>query len=99
MKLKLDKLGRVVLPKPLRARYGLRPGTELEISEGAQEFALRPARSGPSLVETGGILVHQGVPQGELDFAKALREDREERLQHLSGAESDCTSTLRPWCP
>jgi AbrB family looped-hinge helix DNA binding protein len=87
MKLKLDKLGRVVLPKPLRARYGLGPGTELEVSEGAQEFALRPARSGPSLVEIDGILVHQGVPQGELDIVKAIREDREERLQHLSGME------------
>jgi AbrB family looped-hinge helix DNA binding protein len=87
MRLKLDKLGRVVLPKPLRARYGLRPGTELEIREGAQEFALRPARSGPSLVEIDGILVHQGVPRGELDIVKAIREDREERLQHLSGME------------
>jgi AbrB family looped-hinge helix DNA binding protein len=87
MRLKLDKLGRVVLPKPLRARYGLRPGTELEITEGAQEFALRPAHHGPSLVEIDGILVHQGVPQGELDIAKAIREDREERLQHLSGME------------
>ncbi|HKN69600.1 MAG TPA: AbrB/MazE/SpoVT family DNA-binding domain-containing protein [Terriglobales bacterium] len=87
MKLKLDKLGRVVLPKPLRARYGLRPGTELEVSEGAQEFALRPARSGPSLVEIDGILVHQGVPQGELDIVKAIREEREERLRHLGGME------------
>src|ERR1019366_1369928 len=86
MKLKLDKLGRVVLPKPLRARYGLRPRTELEVSEGAQEFALRPAHSGPSWVEDHGIWVHQGVPQGELDFAKAPREDREDRLQHLGGA-------------
>jgi len=87
MKLRLDKLGRVVLPKPLRARYGLRPGTELEITEGAQEFALRPAHRGPSLVEVGGILVHQGVPQGELDIVKAIRDDREERLRHLSGME------------
>jgi AbrB family looped-hinge helix DNA binding protein len=87
MHLKVDKLGRVVLPKPLRARYGLRPGTELEISEGPQEFSLRPASSGPSLVEIDGILVHQGVPRGELDIVKAIREDREERLQHLSDME------------
>jgi AbrB family looped-hinge helix DNA binding protein len=87
MKLRLDKLGRVVLPKPLRARYGLRPGTELEVSEGAQEFALRPARTAPSLVNQHGVWVHQGVPQGELDFAKALREDREDRLKRLGGAE------------
>ncbi|MGA2424439.1 MAG: AbrB/MazE/SpoVT family DNA-binding domain-containing protein [Terriglobales bacterium] len=85
MKLKLDKLGRVVLPKPLRTRYGLHPGTELEVSEGPQEFALRPARGGPSWVQDHGIWVHQGVPQGELDFAKALRDDREERLQRLGG--------------
>ena len=87
MKLKLDKLGRVVLPKPLRVRYGLRPGTELEITEGAQEFALRPARRGPSLVDVDGILVHQGVPQEELDIVKAIRDEREERLHNLSGLE------------
>jgi AbrB family looped-hinge helix DNA binding protein len=87
MKLRLDKLGRVVLPKPLRARYGLRPGTELEVSEGAQEFVLRPARSSPTMVNDRGIWVHQGVPAGEVDFAKVLREDREERLKHLGGME------------
>ncbi|MBI3647067.1 MAG: AbrB/MazE/SpoVT family DNA-binding domain-containing protein [Acidobacteriales bacterium] len=87
MKLRLDKLGRVVLPKPLRARYGLRPGTELEVSEGAQEFALRPARPSPSLVNDHGVWVHQGVPQGRVDFDKALREDREERLKQLGGME------------
>jgi hypothetical protein len=38
-------------------------------------------------VEIDGILVHQGVPQGELDIVKAIREDREERLRHLSGME------------
>jgi AbrB family looped-hinge helix DNA binding protein len=85
MRLKLDKLGRVVLPKPLRARYGLRSGMELEIRESVQEFALRPVRSGPSLVEIDGILVHQGVPLGELDILAAIRKDRGERLQHLRG--------------
>jgi AbrB family looped-hinge helix DNA binding protein len=87
MKLRLDKLGRVVLPKPLRARYGLRPGTELEVSEGAQEFILRPARSSPTMVNDRGIWVHQGVPQGEVDLAKVIREDREERLKRLGGME------------
>jgi AbrB family looped-hinge helix DNA binding protein len=87
MKLRLDKLGRVVLPKPLRARYGLRPGTELEVKEGAQEFVLRPARSSPTMVNDRGIWVHQGVPQGEVDLAKVIREDREERLKRLGGME------------
>jgi len=87
VKLRLDKLGRVVLPKPLRARYGLHPGAELEVREDTREFALRPAASVPSMVEVHGIWVHQGVPQGELDFAKILREDREERLRHVAGGE------------
>jgi AbrB family looped-hinge helix DNA binding protein len=87
MKLRLDKLGRVVLPKPLRARYGLRPGTELEVSEGAQEFILRPARSSPTMVNDRGIWVHQGVPQAEVDLAKVIREDRGERLKRLGGME------------
>ena len=86
MKLRVDKLGRVVLPKPLRARYGLHPGTELEISEGVQEFALRPSRNSPIWAQNQGIWVHHGVvPQGGLDLLKALNQDREERLQHLGG--------------
>lgn len=87
MKLRLDKLGRVLLPKPLRARYGLRPGAELEISEGEQEFVVRPARSGPTMVNDRGIWIHQGVSVGEVDFAKVLRDDREERLKHVGGME------------
>lgn len=87
MKLKLDKLGRVVLPKPLRARYGLRPGTELEIREDAREFALRPVASAPAMLNVHGIWVHQGAPTGDLDFARFLREEREERFRHLAGSE------------
>lgn len=87
MKLTLDKLGRVVLPKPLRTRYGLRPGTELDVVEEEQEFVLRPARSSPTLVKDRGIWVHQGVPAGELDMAQAVRDDREERLKELGGME------------
>jgi hypothetical protein len=39
------------------------------------------------MVNDRGIWVHQGVPQGELDFAKLIRESREERLQQLGGIE------------
>jgi len=85
VKLRVDKLGRVVLPKPLRARYGLRPGTELDVNEHAHEFALRPAGTAPSLVNEGGVWVHHGTPQGDLDFDTLIREGREERFKHLGG--------------
>jgi AbrB family looped-hinge helix DNA binding protein len=92
MRPKLDKLCRVVLPKPLRSHYGLRPGTELEIVEGAREFTLRPADSGPSLVEVNGILVHQGIPHEDLDILEIVRDERAKRTQHLSGMKRRVTS-------
>jgi hypothetical protein len=36
-------------------------------------------------VNIQGVWVHQGVPQGDIDLAKALREDREDRLKQLGG--------------
>jgi hypothetical protein len=39
------------------------------------------------MVNDRGIWVHQGVPQGEVDFAKVIRENREERLKRLGGME------------
>lgn len=33
MTLKIDNLGRVVVPKPLRQKLGIEPGTDLEINE------------------------------------------------------------------
>lgn len=91
MRLKLDRLGRVVLPRPLRARYRLRPGTELEITEGPQEFALRPTHSAPSQVEVDGILVHQGIPNEDLNILETVRDEREERIRHLSDAKPQGT--------
>ncbi len=55
----------------------MRPGTELEVSQGAQEFTLRPIGSSPNMVNDNGIWVHQGVPNRRLDFAKIIRESRE----------------------
>jgi hypothetical protein len=39
------------------------------------------------MVNDRGIWVHQGVPQGEVDFTKVIRENREERLKQLGGME------------
>ncbi len=77
MRLKVDRHGRVLLPKALRVCYGLHPGAELEVSEGAGEFTLRPVRSSPSMLNNDGIWVHQGVPYKKLDHVKAIRESRE----------------------
>lgn len=41
MKVKMDAAGRIVLPKPLRERLGLRPETELEAVEQSGGVLLR----------------------------------------------------------
>ena len=85
MTLKIDKAGRVVLPKPLRDRLGLRAGSDLEIEEAPGAIVLRPAERRPSLIRKGSFLVYTGeVPPG-YDIVKAIEEDREERARKAWG--------------
>ena len=85
MTLKIDKAGRVVLPKPVRDRFGLRAGSDLEVQEIAEGVVLKPVSKRPSLVRSGRFLVHTGrLPQG-FDVLKAIDDDREERMRKLAG--------------
>ncbi|PYY02429.1 MAG: AbrB/MazE/SpoVT family DNA-binding domain-containing protein, partial [Acidobacteria bacterium] len=42
MNIRVDKAGRIVLPKPVRDRLGLKAGASLEICESADGLLLRP---------------------------------------------------------
>lgn len=85
MTLKIDKAGRVILPKSVRDRLGLRAGTELEMQETAEGIVLKPGVSRPSMIKKHGLWVHTGkVPPG-FDIVQAIRDDREERIRKLAG--------------
>jgi AbrB family looped-hinge helix DNA binding protein len=85
MTLKIDKAGRVVLPKPVRDRLGLRAGSDLEIEETPEGIVLKPAERRPSMVKKQGLWVHTGkVPEG-YDIVQAIRDDREDRIRKLAG--------------
>jgi AbrB family looped-hinge helix DNA binding protein len=85
MTLKVDKAGRVILPKPVRDRLGLRAGSDIELQETAEGVVLKPAHRRPSLIRKGGFLVHTGeIPPG-YDILKAIDEDREERMRKAWG--------------
>jgi AbrB family looped-hinge helix DNA binding protein len=43
VKVTIDAAGRVVIPKQVRARLGLEPGSELELDEVGDHVELRPA--------------------------------------------------------
>lgn len=85
MTLKIDKAGRIVLPKPVRERFHLREGSELELEERSDGLTLRPVEQRPSLVRKDGIWVHQGkVPRG-FDWDVAVDAVREDRIKDTSG--------------
>jgi len=85
MTLKIDKAGRVILPKPVRDRLGLRAGSDLEILETAEGIVLKPAERKPSMIKQGSFWVHTGeVPPG-WDVLKAIDDDREERMRKAWG--------------
>ena len=85
MTLKIDKAGRVVLPKPVRDRLGLRAGSDLEIEETPEGIVLKLAERRPSMVKKQGLWVHMSkVPEG-YDIVQAIRDDREDRIRKLAG--------------
>jgi AbrB family looped-hinge helix DNA binding protein len=84
MKTTIDKAGRVVIPKEIRDRQRLAPGTEVEIVESGDriELILPDHRAQAVLVEKDGRLVisaNVGRPvtlDETLALRDALRDDR-----------------------
>lgn len=83
MNLKIDQAGRIVVPKPIRQRLGLRPNTEIEIVEREGGLFLRPVESRPSMIRVHGRWVHQGVAEPGADFDRLMDDVREERIQSI----------------
>jgi AbrB family looped-hinge helix DNA binding protein len=85
MKLKIDNAGRIVLPKPVRDRLGLRAGSDLDLAESAEGILLTPVRQEASLIRRNGLLVHRGkLPKGQV-WDQLIEQDREDRLNKLAG--------------
>ena len=85
MTLKIDKAGRVILPKPVRERLGLRADSDIEAQETAEGVTLRPIQPRPSMIKVDGLWVHTGKAAHGFDAVQAIRDDREERMRKLAG--------------
>ena len=83
MKLRIDKSGRVVVPKHLRERLGLKPGTELEALDQSGGVLLRAVEELPAMVKIEGLWVHQGVAQPGANWDRVLQEVRAERIESV----------------
>ena len=80
MELRIDKSGRVVVPKPLRERLGFKPDTDLEAIEQPEGVLLRRAEQRPSMTRIDGLWVHQGVAEPGANWDRILEDVREERM-------------------
>jgi AbrB family looped-hinge helix DNA binding protein len=86
VRLTIDKAGRIVIPKGLRERFGLKAGTELEIVDQPGGMFLRTVEKEPvALMKLDGFWVHQGVAQPDANWDRVIQEVREERIESTSG--------------
>jgi len=84
MELKIDKSGRIVVPKPLRERLGFSPDSALEAVEVPEGVLLKRAQERPSMTKVDGLWVHQGTPQTDIVWERAVEEARQERIESTS---------------
>jgi AbrB family looped-hinge helix DNA binding protein len=80
MELRIDKAGRIVVPKPLRERLGFKPDTELEAIEQPEGVLLKRVEQRPSMVKVDGLWVHQGRAEPGANWERILEDVRQERI-------------------
>lgn len=86
MKLTLDKMSRLVVPKGLRDRLDLKPGDSLEVTLEADGIRLRPVQPLSNIAEEEGILVCSSeVPPSIWDIGTFIDTQREQRSQETGG--------------
>lgn len=86
MKLTLDKMSRLVVPKAIRDRFALAPGHELEILVESDGFRLRPVHTASALTSKDGLLICTSeLPPTAWDVGAFLDKEREQRSRQLGG--------------
>jgi len=78
--MRIDKSGRIIVPKHLRERLGLKPDSELEAVEQAGGILLRVVEQRPSMIKIDGLWVHHGVAQPGANWDRVVQDVREERI-------------------
>jgi AbrB family looped-hinge helix DNA binding protein len=83
MELRIDKAGRIVLPKPMRERLGLRQDSELEAIEQPEGVLLRRLAPKPSMVLVDGLWAHQGSAESGANWDRIVEDLRDERTESI----------------
>ena len=83
MGIRIDKAGRIVVPKAVRERLGLRPDIELEAVEQPGGLLLRRASERASMVRVDGLWVHQGSAEPGANWDRIPDRVRDERTDSI----------------
>jgi AbrB family looped-hinge helix DNA binding protein len=84
-KLRVDKLGRIVLPKLVRDQLQLAPDDQLELETLDDRITLRPSRGTAQLRKKHGVWVfHCGEPLSASTVEETLGQVRRERDERTS---------------
>lgn len=82
MNTRVDKFGRVVIPKSLRKALRLGDGASIKIIQMKEGLLLEPVQQEPILKKKGEVLVYTG--EGEnFDLEYAVERSRMDRLDDL----------------
>jgi AbrB family looped-hinge helix DNA binding protein len=85
-RLTLDKLGRIVIPKPIRDKLQLAAGNHLELECLDDRIVLRPPyRTGQLRKEHGVWVFHGGEPLSAAMIRKTIEQMRRERDERHQG--------------
>jgi AbrB family looped-hinge helix DNA binding protein len=84
MRTTIDRAGRVVIPKSLRDRAGLKPGMEIEVKFQDGNIEISPPPPQGRLIRVDGMLLWDPGPEAPVqttdeinEAIRVLREDRE----------------------
>ena len=77
MKTKIDNFGRVLIPRNIRKKSGLKPGDILEIEQNENQILISKRQLKSGIIEKNGLLVFDCELTGEFkDFVNIIREER-----------------------
>jgi len=82
IKTKIDKFGRIIIPKKIRNDFGLRINSEVLLEEGEDGIIVHPGISTPFVADKDGIIVVCSEPTE--DFRDFLKKDREDRIKKIA---------------
>ncbi|MEK9159722.1 MAG: AbrB/MazE/SpoVT family DNA-binding domain-containing protein [Patescibacteria group bacterium] len=85
MNTRVDKFGRVVIPKSLRKALRLGDGASIRIIQIKEGLLLEPTQQEPVLKRKGEVLVYTGEGE-DFDLEYAVERSRVDRIEDLSAS-------------